>query len=258
MFRSVSLVLLAMLTSVSPAAAQYNAFKEGVQSFQQDRDAWRRQDASKIEVLQNMSDSMGTAAMENITGAEQVFCYQVANRPADYTGYTIDGMALTGFCGVINQELREMITRQFFATEGNIDFNTSEQCIIKPKLMLRFVRGVDYTDVLVSAPCYSVAIFYGGKVKAYNFKPAAEILDVMVESFNEQGREFTSPALLNQLLPIGVAQTAVQQQLIKERAQPIRQWDNTAANPNTVTQKPAEASQATGSGWNKLKPKIQP
>lgn len=151
-----------------------------------------------------------------------------------------------------------MITRQFFATEGNIDFNTSEQCIIKPKLMLRFVRGVDYTDVLVSAPCHSVAIFYGGKVKAYNFKPAAEILDVMVESFNEQGREFTSPALLNQLLPIGVAQTAVQQQLVKERAQPIRQWDNAAANPNTVTQKPVEASPTTGGGWNKLKPKIQP
>ena len=80
------------------------------------------------------------------------------------------------------------------------------------------------TDVLISAPCHSVAIFYGGKAKAYNFKPGAEILDVMVESFKGQMVPFTSPALLNQLLPIGVPQTSAQQKMVAEQrqAQPIR------------------------------------
>ena len=232
------------------AAAQSDV-REGVQSFQQESGAWRRKEKNKVQVLQTITDSVGKTATDNITGAEQVFCYQVANKPNDYDGYTINGMALTGFCGVLNDELKNMIETQLFATASNIDFNTIEQCVIKPKIMLRFVRGIDATDVLISAPCHSVAIFYGGKAKAYNFKPGAEILDVMVESFKGQTVPFTSPALLNQLLPIGVPQTSAQQKMVAEQkqAQPIRNWEE----PKTTQQPKAAAEPAKKSGWNNIK-----
>ncbi len=254
-------VLLSGALGAGAAFAQLDR-ASGVTSFQQDRNAWRRQDSSEIKVLQSMSDSLGKAAMDNVTKAEQAFCYEVANKPADYSGYTLDGMAVTGFCGVINEELRRILATQFFATAANIS-NATEQCVIRPKLIIRFVRGVDYTDVLVSAPCHSIAVFYGGKVKTYNFKPGAELLDVMVSSFAEQRRDFVSPSLLNQLLPIGIPQTAEQQKTVRAQAtqqQPVRNWEKAPVRAETRgAASPAGASpvQTKQRGWNNLKVNVQ-
>lgn len=234
------LAAAAVLLLVSSVQAQETS---GVQSFMKGADAWRRQDGERLVVLQSISDSVGQAGMSNITGAEQVFCYQVENRPAGYTGYTINGMAVTGFCGVLNAELRDMIVKQFFANEENIS-PVPEKCIIRPKLMLRFVRGVDITDVLLSSPCYSFSVFYGGKVRTFNFKPASQIIDVMVDSFKLSTIPFVSPALLNQLLPVGVAQSNEQKEIIQEKrtTAPVRSWD-------TGGDKQAPAKK----GWGNLK-----
>ena len=247
MFKKFALVLGTVWLCSGYAVAQSGVAREGVQSFQQESGAWRREAQSQSRILTAISDSVGKSAIANIVGAEQVFCYQVANRPADYSGYTLDGMAVTGFCGVINEELKGMIIEQLFSNAGNIDFNTSEQCVIKPRLMLRFMRGVDATDVLISAPCYSVAIFYAGKAKAYNFRPGAEILDVMVSSFDGQSMPFTSPALLNQLLPIGVPQSTSQQRAVTEQSR--------AQLPQKQAPQPAQSSAGTqkAGGWNNIK-----
>ena len=152
-------------------------------------------------------------------------------------------MAVTGFCGIIENDLKNMIIRQFFATPENISQEVA-QCVIKPRLMLRFVRGVDYTDVLLSSPCHSFSVFYGGKVKSYNFSPAAEIIDVMVDSFRPKTVPFVSPAMLRQLLPIGVAQTQSQKDMVAKQSGPIRNWDTQSA--------PANPAAPKKSGWNNL------
>lgn len=215
---------------------------EGVQSFKQSSDAWRRQDNEKIVILQTITDSVTPTGMANITDAEQVFCYQVAPKPAGYTGYTIDGMALTGFCGIVEKDLKDMIVKQFFATAENLSSDV-ERCVIRPKLMLRFVKGVDFTDVLLSSPCHSFSVFYAGKVRTYNFKPAAEIIDVMVDSFKDKTIPFTSPALLKQLLPIGVAQTEAQKEMVAKQSGPIRNWEDT---------QPQQTQTKKQGGWNNL------
>ncbi len=101
--------------------------------------------------------------------------------------------------------------------------------------------GVDYTDVLISAPCYSFSVFYAGKVRTFNFNPGAEIIDVMVDSFKPQTVPFTSPALLNQLLPIGVAQTEEQKEIVEEKSGPVRKWENKTPK-----------AQPKKKGWNNL------
>ncbi len=122
----------------------------------------------------------------------------------------------------------------------------AEKCIIKPKLMIRWVRGVDVTDMLISAPCYSYSIFYGGKVRTFNFKPGAEIIDVMVDSFKDLTVPFVSPALLNQLLPVGVPQTTEQKEIVKEQSGPVRKWEQQKPK---VSQQPAQGAKK---GWNNL------
>ena len=226
-----------------PAAAQTG--REGVQSFQQSGDSWRRaeEDNQPPVISQSMIDAVGNSGIANITDSEAVFCYQVSSKPAGYKGYTIDNMAVTGFCGIIENDLKNMIIRQFFATPENISQEVA-QCVIKPRLMLRFVRGVDYTDVLLSSPCHSFSAFYGGKVKSYNFSPAAEIIDVMVDSFRPKTVPFVSPAMLRQLLPIGVAQTQSQKDMVAKQSGPIRNWDTQSA--------PAKPAAPKKSGWNNL------
>ena len=86
------------------------------------------------------------------------------NKPENYTGYTLDGMAIVGFCGVINQDLQNLIKYELFMNPDNLLFDSTENCLIRPQIMLRFVRGVDSTDILLSSPCHAIAIFYGGKI----------------------------------------------------------------------------------------------
>ena len=54
--------------------------------------------------------------------------------------------------------------------------------------------------------------------------------------------DFASPALFNQLLPVGVAQTDAQKKLQQEKNEPINKW-----------QKKQDEQAAKKAGWNKLK-----
>ena len=193
-------------------------------------------------ILDEITSAVGNSALNNITNAEQVFCYQIANKPENYTGYTLDGMAIVGFCGIINQDLQTLVKSELMMNPDNILFDVTENCVIRPQIMLRFIRGVDATDVLLSSPCHALAIFYGGKISAFNTKPAAQIIDAIIDPLIKNKVEFASPALFNQLLPIGVAQTEEQKALIRKKNEPVKSW-----------QKEQQSNAARKSGWNKLK-----
>ena len=210
-------------------------------SFAQETPEWR-QAPKKDAVLEKITSSIGDSAIKNITNAEQIFCYQIANKPENYTGYTLDGMAIVGFCGIINAELQKLITQELFMNPANLLFDKTENCLIRPKIMLRFFRGVDSTDVLLSSPCHAIAIFYGGKIAAFNAKPAEQIIDAIVDPLIKNKVDFASPALFNQLLPVGIAQNEKQRELQKQKNEPVNKW-----------QKKQEEEAAKKAGWNKLK-----
>ena len=193
-------------------------------------------------ILEDITSVIGDSAIKNITDAEQVFCYQIANKPENYSGYTLDGMAIVGFCGIINQDLQKLIKYELFMNPENLLFDQTENCLIRPQVMLRFFRGVDATDVLLSSPCHAIALFYGGKIAAFNAKPADQIVDAIINSLIKNKVDFASPALFNQLLPVGVAQTDAQKELQKQKNEPVNKW-----------QKKQEEQAAKKAGWNKLK-----
>ena len=197
--------------------------------------------ATSTSVLEEISSAIGPSALANITKAEQIFCYQVSDRPANYTGYTIDGFAVYGFCGIITDDLKKIIISELFTNQDNILFDVTEKCTIRPRLLLRFVRGVDNTDVLLSSPCHSYAIFYGGKINTFNAKPAAQIIDALINPLTQNKLDFVSPALTNQLMPIGLPQTPEQAEQLNKNKNPARKWEEpTVETPQTQ-------------GWNKLK-----
>ena len=95
---------------------------------------------------------------------------------------------------------------------------------------------------MLSSPCHALAFFYGGKVSAFNAKPAAQIIDAVIEPLIKNKVDFASPALFNQLLPVGVAQTEEQKALVQQKNAPVKSWE-----------KQQQTDAARRSGWNKLK-----
>lgn len=245
-----SLALVWGIFAAAPVVAQNDPSipSEGVQSFQQDKDSWRRGSEKEKQVLQPIVDSIGQAAWGNIKDAELVFCYEVSSRPNNYDGYTLNGFTVTGFCGVLPPAQRDNFIDTFMKSPENVLLNQSENCVIRPRIMLRFVRGVDAVDILLSSPCYSYSVFYGGKVKTFNAKPAAEQLDRLIIPLSQRKQNFVSPALLKQLLPIGVAQTQEQKDLVNKKNKPIRGWEDGKT--------PAEQPEKKGGAWGNLNLKI--
>lgn len=231
-----------LFLSSSAVFAQDSAAAGTSQAPAAETPAWKP-DPANNKILDPIAAAIGQSALQNITDAEQVFCYQITTKPENYTGYTLDGMAVAGFCGVINPELKTMISSELFMNPNNVLFDVTEDCVIRPRIMLRFVRGVDSTDVLLSSPCHAFAIFYGGRVSAFNAKPAAPIIDALIDPLVKGRIDFASPALFNQLLPIGVAQTDEQKALLNKKNEPIRNW--------VKTQQEEEKS-AKSKGWNNL------
>lgn len=216
--------------------------QSGSGSFQQGQNSWRRQGTGQFALVSNYSRKLSSAALNNILNAELVFCYNVGAASGNYNGYTLDGFAIKGFCGVIQDELKNLLLEQLFGTPQNVNFNAVEQCSINPRIVLRFIRGVDYTDVMLSSPCSSMAVFYAGKVDVFNFSPADLLMEAIAKSFDNTSMGFSSPAALNQVVPIGFSSNA--------------RTSSTADKARNVFESGASSSgrnnRAAG-GWNNLK-----
>lgn len=206
--------------------------------------------AQTPDVSPYIAKNLSPAALNNILNAERVFCYNVSKAPSGYTGYTIDQLAITGYCGPIGDE-RSIFIEGFFQTPSNI-LETTADCQIEPKIMFRFIRGIDSTDVLFSDTCPSVTVFYGGMMKAFNAAPTKKPLEQIVSAFENSKTDFISPTLLNQLMPVGVVTNEEQQQLVNQQkaAQPIRNW----AQPKQPAQE-EETQVNKPQGWNRLQKK---
>ena len=226
----------------------------GIKSFgSNDQNAWRRSEQTsvqtprKLEMISAVSDYLTPSAIENLMHPELIFCYKVTSKPQGYNGYTLDGLALVSFCGILEPDQMNGLIGQLFTREENISPDV-EQCTITPQIMFRFVRGVDNTDVLLSSPCHSFTVFYPGStsIHTYNLSPVANFVDAVVADFNQQQTEFASPALLKQLLPIGIPQNEEQQKIIDEMNGPIRNWQKQQTEEKQKEEKKTQ-------GWNKLK-----
>ena len=197
----------------------------------------------KPQVVEDIYATVGDTAMRNILEAEQVFCYTVETKKRAYSGYTLDGMALTGFCGVLNKQITASLTEMFFMQKNNVDLENQEDCTIKPNFLLRFVRGVDYADVMVSSPCEAMVVFYGGKKTLFNLKPIKAAITKLADTLEKTKKDFVSPALLKQVMPIGLPQTEEQKNLVNQAAVPIKSWE---------TKQPAQPKNEKQDGWNSL------
>ena len=240
----------------------FSAFAQGILGgdvsleSQQQNNSWTREEQAPPELkpLYQFENLSGSVAMKNIFEAEQIFCYEVFPQDGEHKGYTLDGFPIRGFCGMLNQTVRDTLAASFFANPTAVNFEEAEQCEVQPKVILRFIRGVDYTDVLLSSPCHAFVIFYAGTISAYNFKPSAELVDALVKNLQTKHQEFVSPALLNQLMPVGIIQNENQRKMVYKTKEPVRKWEE--KDTEKVKKQEAEVKKQN-TGWNKLKTRLK-
>ena len=99
-----------------------NAFAQGDDLF--DIDEEDSLSGSKVTAEQNkkadnnsflssfLSNRLPASTARNINKAEKVFCYTVDYAQGDYEGYLIDDLAITGSCGELSEEGKNVI-KQF-------------------------------------------------------------------------------------------------------------------------------------------------
>jgi hypothetical protein len=207
--------------------------------------------ASKDTLSEFLMHKMPLASARNINKAEKVYCYTVEYAPNEYDGYLMDDLAVKGSCGELSAAGQKLIKDALF--QNSIIYSNSQaNCQIAPKIMLRYVYGLDYTDVLLSYPCPSLTIFHGRDTTILNAAPGGAVVDQLVTAYSKLEEKFYSPALLGQMVANGQPQTQAQKEMIRLNAPteaPRKKWDTEtpAATQPTQPQQPAK------SGWNRLK-----
>ena len=206
-----------------------------------------------------ISSRLPASAAKNIEKAEKVFCYTVDYHSAEYTGYTINDLAITGSCGELSNDGIEIVKKAVMSNA--MAFSTaSDNCNIAPKIMLRYFNGIDSTDVLYSSPCHSLTFFHGQDIITLNASPAREIIDEIVASYSKLSEKFVSPALLGQMVANGMVVSQNQKEMVRriEASPSIKKWgteknDTPEAEPKADgAQNPIETKTAP-KGWNRLK-----
>ncbi len=208
-------------------------------------------------IRSSLPKAIADTALYNVEHPEQVFCYHIARKPKDFTGYTLNNFAVVDFCGELDMGATTTTYEALFTQSPNI-ITATAACAIEPKVMLRFVRGVDYTDVLLSSPCPSFTLFYAGRYTAFNIKQA--VIDDVISQFDKTRDTFNSPALLKKTVANGVADTDKEAEEYEKKQKenaPIMNWKNDQSSPQNAeideNSQSSDAQPKAKKGWGNIK-----
>ena len=207
-------------------------------------------------IMSTLPKATADTATSNIINAEQVFCYHVAANTPDSNNYTLNNFAIVDYCGELDRGTTATTYEALFTQSPNI-ITARSDCRIEPRVMLRFVRGVDYTDVLLSSPCPSFTVFYAGRYTAFNIKQG--VIDDIISQFDQTHETFNSPSLLKKTVANGVAETVQETEAYEKKQKenaPLMKWKMPGTDESGAAEKSGSSSSsgkpATG-GWGNIK-----
>lgn len=118
---------------------------------------------------------------------EEALCYGIARKSPKKRSATIDGYAHTGNCGSLNETgMKEVQNKLFSAASYDMNVTKIVSCVMTPRLALRFRKGFDFVDVILSGGnCPAVLFLYGGDTKEFSAKPIKEWLDTFIDAVSK-------------------------------------------------------------------------
>ncbi len=138
---------------------------------------------------------------------DEVLCFGIARKSPKKRSATINGYAHLGNCGSLNDTgLKEVQKQLLNASNYQMNITKISSCIITPRLALRFRKGYDFVDLIVSGGnCPAVTFIYGGDSREFYAKPIQEWLNNFIS------------AVSNDLEPLDKDKSKEQEYLFKAR-----------------------------------------
>ena len=191
-------LLTAAIFSFNAKAQMFysSAYDKGVQKSGTEADYQSpsvERDPDTDSIPQPIKERLLNNALRVLAKPDEVYCYGISRKNPKNKTETINGYALNGECGTLNDEGLKAVQEKFF-NPASFDMATpkiSQACVVKPKLLLRFRRGIDFVDAVLSGEkCPGIVYLYAGETKEFYARPMHEWLDTFIL------------AVLNDLTPI--------------------------------------------------------
>lgn len=198
-----------------------------------------------------LENKLPASTLYNIKNKEKIFCYIVDYASPSYDGYKVNDMAIKGYCGELSNEGEKLISDAVLKNTS-LYSNNIDNCNVSPKFMLRYINGIDHTDVLFSDPCPSLTFFHGHDIITINAAPGKEIIQKIIDAYVKLNEKFLSPALLGQVVGSGQVITQDQKEIVR-RLSPTESSLKKWGSENDVQKEPQVSSQPKATGWNRLK-----
>ena len=138
---------------------------------------------------------------------DEVLCFGVARKSPKKRSATINGYAHLGNCGSLNDTGLKEVQKQLLSAESyQLNVTKISSCIITPRLALRFRKGYDFVDLILSGGgCPGVVFMYGGDSREFYAKPIQDWLNNFIS------------AVSNDLEPLDKDKSKEQESLFKAR-----------------------------------------
>ena len=115
---------------------------------------------------------------------DEVLCFGIARKSPKKRSATINGYAHLGNCGSLNDTgLKEVQKQLLNANSYQINITKISSCIVTPRLALRFRKGYDFVDLILSGGnCPGVTFIYGGDSREFYAKPIQDWLNNFISA----------------------------------------------------------------------------
>lgn len=138
---------------------------------------------------------------------DEVLCFGIARKSPKKRSATINGYAHLGNCGSLNDTGLQEVQKQLLnAASYQLNITKISSCIVTPRLALRFRKGYDFVDLILSGgSCPGVTFMYGGDSREFYAKPIQDWLNNFIS------------AVSNDLEPLDKDKSKEQESLFKAR-----------------------------------------
>ncbi len=246
--RLITFFIICLLTGYGASAQESFGIDEDLPSSAEIND-----EAQKISsfLLSQIPNSM----VRSIEKAEKVFCYTVEEVGNGYDGYTAqDSLKITGACGELSDEGQKLMKETLFEKSA-IYAKAAVNCQLEPKILLRYIYGMESTDVVISYSCPAVRFYHNRDDVIVNATPGKKLLEKIVSAYEKLRAPYISPAALDQVVangyPLNQSQSAIAKRITSSGAN-LRKWGEEKPVETDKNDK-KDNNNTPQSGWNRLK-----
>lgn len=164
-------------------------------------------------------------AMRILMEPTDVECFAVKKKAYQAEKPSFLGLELQGMCGVLSKSALTEVQHVLFGEAEKYDFIKPMKCVFNPKVALRFSRGVDHVDILISPKkCVGLKYYYADR----HFTVKTDLAENWLTRFTDGVRADMVPVKLEEVAPLSTLKKKEEKrQWTTKESAPKQRWKKT-------------------------------